>query len=430
MVLLLIACILLSAAGENPNVTCPAGAVAQDDLPCPGNTQDVPLPSLNPLEPNKTGVRVLPVPGTKPNPFGCALNAEGKPELLGLHDVTPFENFYTRNHGNIPKRAISRDMTGWKLIVDGEVDTPMNFTMEQLKAMPSVSRQHVLECAGNGRHGYKPQVNGNQWTIGPAGNGNWTGVLLKDVLKAAGVKSSAVYIGWYSEDADCDAGPSGAGKLISRGVPIEKALDGYTMLAYEMNGGTLPSYHGFPLRLVAPGFPGAAWGKWLTRIWVRNQTHDGAKMGAPAYRLPINPIKPGQHDTTWDGWNNDNMKIITQMPVRALITTPDRCLTQTSKDVTVAGKTWSGAGDVKKVEVTYDHGNTWTAADLTTPANKWAWQSWTAKISLPSDGTWSIYARATDESGATQPMTAPYWNPKGYQNNACMDLQITIGASF
>jgi DMSO/TMAO reductase YedYZ molybdopterin-dependent catalytic subunit len=415
----------VSAQHENPGNSsfCPVASVAQYELPCPGNSEDVPLPG-------KPGVRVLPIPGTKPDPTGCALNAEGKPELLGLHDITPIENMYTRNHGNIPARAVSGSLDGWSLTIDGEVDKPTTFTMDDLKTkFATHSGQYVLECAGNGRHGYRPEVAGNQWTIGAVGNANWTGVLLKDVLQSVGVNDKAVYIGWYSEDAACGPGQK-PGELISRGVPIEKAMDGYTMLAHSMNGAPLNKYHGFPLRLVAPGFPGAAWGKWLTRIWVRNQTHDGAKMAAPAYRVPIEPIAPGQHDTTWPGWNNDNMKIITQMNMKALITKPARCgsdvWSTSKKSIDLAGKAWSGAGDITKVEVSIDHGSTWLPVGyLSKPANKWAWQTWTVEVQLPSPGIWQIFARATDEQAA-QPIIAPYWNPKGYMNNGAMSLTVNV----
>jgi len=154
---LLHASLVLLVASENPPVECPANAVAQDDLPCPGNTEDVPLPSLNVHEPNKTGVRLLPVPGSKPDPFGCAPNAEGKPELLGAHDITPFQNLYTRNHGTIPPRARAKSLEGWTLTIDGEVDRPTTFTMEQLRtSFTAVSRQHVLECGA--RHPNEPRA--------------------------------------------------------------------------------------------------------------------------------------------------------------------------------------------------------------------------------------------------------------------------------
>jgi hypothetical protein len=120
-------------------------------------------------------------------------------------------------------------------------------------------------------------------------------------------------------------------------------------------------------------------------------------------------------------------QIITQMPVRALITSPARCGTATSRTLALAGKAWSGAGDVTRVELSHDRGVSWmSASSLSKPVNKWAWQSWNATVVVPTDGTWQIFARATDHTGATQPMVSPYWNPKGYQNNAAMDLKIAV----
>ena len=134
-----------------------------------------------------------------------------------------------------------------------------------------------------------------------------------------------------------------------------------------------------------------------------------------------------QHDQKWPGWTNENMRIITEMPVRALITSPARCGATPSRTIKLAGKAWSGAGDVARVDLSFDHGLTWTrATSLSAPANKWAWQTWNATVTVPTSGTWQIFARATDVTGATQPMIAPYWNPKGYQNNAVMDLKIVV----
>lgn len=252
------------------------------------------------------------------------------------------------------------------------------------------------------------------------------------LVRLYGLYALCTSAGWYSEDADCDKKIPGA--LISRGVPIAKAMDGHTMLATGMNGAPLNKYHGFPLRLVAPGFPGAAWGKWLTRIWVRNQTHDGAKMAAPAYRVPVEPMAPGAHDAKWSGWNNDNMKIITEMKPRAMITKPARCgsaVWSTSKNtIAFAGKAWSGAGDISKVEVSIDHGATWKEVNkLSKPANKWAWQSWSTNVQLPSPGIWEVFARAVDVTGGAQPIIAPSWNPKGYMSNAAMSITVNVTKS-
>jgi hypothetical protein len=144
-----IALLALQGSAAPVTVVCPESAVAQNGLPCPGNTEDISLPSLNPAEPNKTGVRILPIPGTPIDPYGCAPNAEGKPELLGQDMITPYKNLYVRSHGTIPPRAIARDMKGWKLQIDGEVhaDTrspPNNNCRAVSLACNARSRRSVL----------------------------------------------------------------------------------------------------------------------------------------------------------------------------------------------------------------------------------------------------------------------------------------------
>jgi len=299
---------------------------------------------------------------------------------------------------------------------------------------PVHSRQSVMECAGNGRHGFRPDLlghggpaDGNQWTIGAAGNGNWTGVLLRDVLKYVGVTKKASFVAWYSEDQDC-SGSSDV--LISRGFDLEKALDGYTMLAWGMNGETLPAFHGFPLRAVVPGYIGGAQGKWLTRLWIRDQVHDGPKMTGWAYRLPKYPIWPGSANTITPPEKHSppiETEIATTLHVRSMITSPERCTVTSNKSFIAEGRAWSGAGDVHKVELSFDHGMTWQQVDsLSKPVNRFAWQRWSAAVTLPSVGAWRLISRATDEEGRVQPLMNPKWNPKGYMNNAVTNVDITV----
>jgi DMSO/TMAO reductase YedYZ molybdopterin-dependent catalytic subunit len=168
--------------------------------------------------------------------------AEARVELL-TDQVTPTANHYVTGSAP-PSRAWSQNMTGWSLQVDGEVNSPRSFTMADLQALPRVTRQYVLECASNWGRGMLPVYQqADWWSIGGVGCAQWTGVLLKDVLQSAGVKSSAVYVAWYGED---EGGPS-------RGVPIDAAMNDHTMLAWSMNEEPLPAFHGFPLRLLAPG---------------------------------------------------------------------------------------------------------------------------------------------------------------------------------
>ena len=148
--------------------------------------------------------------------------------------------------------------------------------------------QVVVECAGNGRSLFTPKVDGTPWIRGAVGCSEWTGVRLRDVLKAAGLKEAAIYTGNYGADL-----PIGSGEQFSRGIPIEKAMDEHTLIALKMNGEDLPAAHGFPARLIVPGWIGSAMQKWLNRIWVRDQVHDSEKMTGYSYRIPTYPPVPG-----------------------------------------------------------------------------------------------------------------------------------------
>jgi len=196
-------------------------------------------------------------------------------------------------------------------------------------------------------------------------------------------------------------------------VPIAKALDEHTLLAWEMNGEPLPALHGFPLRLVCPGWAASTSGKWLTRIWVRDREHDGEKMTGMSYRMPKHPVVPGAKVEPAD------MAIIEELPVKSLITFPATgAEVPQSKPVAVRGHAWSGWGDVKAVQVSRDFGATWTVARLRKPRNRYAWQRWEAGLKLPLKGHYEVWARATDEKGNQQPMVVPGWNPEGYFNNS------------
>ena len=204
-------------------------------------------------------------------------------------------------------------------------------------------------------------------------------------------------------------------------MPIEKALDENTMLAWEMNGKPLPAEHGFPLRLICPGWPGSTSGKWLKRIQVRDQIHDGTKMTGTSYRVPKHPVAPGAKVPTED------MQIIQTMPVKSIITYPETGnSSQDGRNVRLRGHAWSGKGRVARVDLSYDFGATWTQASLSNPVNAFAWQRWELGLKLPVNGYYEIWARATDITGGMQPMLVPGWNPKGYLNNAAHRIAVRV----
>ncbi len=347
------------------------------------------------------------------------LNAETPPHLLD-DNITPIERHFVRNNGLVPSSASTMALAKeWVLTVDGEVHRPLQLSLEQLKKFKNHTYALTVECGGNGRAGYDPPAKGNQWTLGAVGCAQYTGVLMKDVLGEAELKDSAVYTGYYGSDVHLSGDPNRV--VISRGTPIDKALNTYTMIAWEMNGKPLPALHGYPLRVVTPGWPGSTSIKWLRRIWIRNQEHDGPKMGGKSYRVPKYPVPPGAKVPDAD------MKIIESMPGKSLITFPQtRGRHNLGAPFKLRGHAWAGDRSVKTMEISYDFGQTWIQADLEKPVNRYAWQHWKTTIHFPSRGYYEVWARATDSKGHMQPMVVPGWNPKGYLNNAMHRIAVTV----
>ncbi len=343
------------------------------------------------------------------------LNAETPAHLLD-DDVTPTEHLFVRNNGLLPE---SMDPDNWTLSVQGESCLrPTSFSIAELKQQfEHVTLDLQLECGGNGRSEFRPRASGNQWTTGAVGCPRWTGVRLKDVLEFCGVRDDAVYVAY--KGADRHLSGDLAKTVISRGVPVSKAMEAESLIAFELNGAPIDPLHGAPLRLVIGGWPGSVSGKWLTTLLVRDRVHDGPKMGGYSYRVPCEPVAPGSDVP------EEAMCIIESMPVKSLITKPRSGLTVArDKRLRLRGKAWAGDLKVDAVHTSCDFGATWQAAELAAPANRLAWQSWQADIRLPSTGYHEIYVRATDELGRSQPMLVPNWNPKGYLNNACHRIAV------
>lgn len=335
-----------------------------------------------------------------------ALNQQTPPHLLGA-PLTPTSLFFVRNNGTLP--ALSRGGgQDWRLEVTGLVERPLSLSLTALRErFPVVDVTAVLECAGNGRTGFIPPVPGLAWGHGAVGCARWTGVRLAHVLAYAGVSEAAVYVAHESPDHVVGAPDQPA---LSRGLPIGKAMSPETLLAFGMNGAPLDPLHGFPLRIVAPGYPGSAWQKWLTRLVVRDREHDGAKMTGLDYRMPRHPVTPD------DKPDPAAFDVITDMPVKSLITQPAAEF-RASGPLIVSGFAWSGAVPVARVDVSMDGGATWLPASLEQGAGPWAWRRFTVFGLLPAPGEVEVIARATDAEGRTQPME-PVWNPRGYLNNA------------
>ncbi|MEM9075839.1 MAG: sulfite oxidase [Bacteroidota bacterium] len=345
-------------------------------------------------------------------------NIEAKAHLLD-DKVTPNKYMFIRNNGLIPENI---DVKSWTLTIDGEsVSKPKTYTLAELKSkFQQHTYQLTLECGGNGRSEFNPPAKGNQWTVGAVSCANWTGVRLKDVLDDVGLKQDAVYIGYHAADIHLSRNPEK--EPISRGVPMGKALQDETLLAFQMNGKDIPLAHGFPLRLVCGGWPASTSGKWVNRISIRNKVHDGAKMTGTSYRVPCEPVAPGEKVA------DEDMCIIESMPIKSLITYPKSgAIIKKGQALNIRGHAWAGELEVQSVEYSIDFGSTWHSCSLEKPVNRLAWQHFSASITnFPKKGYYEVWARAKDSNGISQPMLLPGWNPKGYLNNACHRIAIKV----
>jgi sulfite oxidase len=329
--------------------------------------------------------------------------------LDGFTDwITPLDRFFVRCHTYTPQVNLGE----WSLKIDGVVEQPMTLTMDDLKKLPRTELVGVLECAGNGRRFYQPHLPGAQWAFGSVGNGRWAGVRLRDVLQKAGIKSSATQI-------LCDGADVPLGKMpdFQRTIPAAKALHPDTILAYEMNGQALPVEHGFPLRLIAPGWAGDSWVKWLQHIEVLDHEFDGFWMKS-AYRHPTHPIPPG---TAVD---LSEQVPVTDLNVKSVIATPGGWAKP--GPVRVQGTAWSNSSPVSKVEVSTDGGQSWKMAKLTSPRTNYGWRLWKYDWK-PAVGTYTLMSRATNMAGQTQPLSQE-WNPSGYLWNVAQPVPVVISA--
>jgi DMSO/TMAO reductase YedYZ molybdopterin-dependent catalytic subunit len=343
------------------------------------------------------------------------------PESLLNDDTTPTAKFFIRNNGHIPEESKQGD--AWSFKVEGEVERPQTLSVAELKSrFTSLTLRMVMECGGNGRSFFQPSARGNPWTNGGAGCAEWTGVRLEDVLKAAGLKESAKFTGHYGADPHLSGDTSK--DAISRGMPIEKALEPHTMLVWAMNGEPLPNIHGGPLRLIVPGWPGSLSSKWLTRVLVRKDPHDGQGMGGTSYRVPTIPIVPGSNV---DG--KTNFVDLTSMPTRSIITAPANGtrLPAGTRQLPIRGAAWAGDFEVARVEVSFDAGQRWQTVQMARPRNRYDWVRWTGTLALPSDGYFELWVRATDSRGVAQPHAATNWNPQGYGANPFHRIAVLVG---
>jgi sulfite oxidase len=326
-----------------------------------------------------------------------------------IDEITPVEHFFVRCHTMIPTVKLS----DWSLKIGGLVDKPQSFTLADLRKLPHVELVSVLECAGNGRSFYQPRVAGAQWRFGSVGNARWTGVRLRDVLKLAGLKPAATQL--LMDGADV---PLGTMPDFQRTLEVKKALDPDTMLAWDMNGQPLTADHGFPLRMIVPGWASDSWVKWITSIEAIDHEFEGFWMKT-AYRHPNHHVEPGAAVDAKD------MIPVTDLNVKSVIATPDNWAKPGM--VAVQGVAWSNASPVTKVEVSSDGGKTWGSARFTGRATKYGFRKWSYSWKA-TEGEHILMSKATNAAGQSQPME-PEWNPNGYLYNAAQPRPIVIAGS-
>ncbi len=334
--------------------------------------------------------------------------------LSGFSDyITPADHFFVRTHVYEPKV----DLASWKLKVDGAVAAPLELSMEEIRRMPTVELIAVTECAGNGRGLYEPAVPGLQWTTGSVGNGRWRGVRLADVLKRAGVKSTGVEVLFDGADQ-----PIGTMQDFRRSITMRKAMDENTLLAYEMNGSPIPPKHGFPMRVVAPGWASDSWVKWLTSVTVLEKEWDGFWM-KNAYRQPTHPVAPGTAVPP------EQMAPVTSLKIKSVIWAPAAGASiAPGTKTTIRGTAWSGdQGPVTGVQVSVDNGRTWRLAELARDQfTQFGWRQFEYEWTPRDAGFYTIMARANDANGNTQPLSQE-WQPSGYGWNVASSIGVNVG---
>ena len=323
--------------------------------------------------------------------------------------ITPLGLHYLLIHYDIP----AVDPGAWRLGVTGLVENDLVLGLDDLRALPAAERVVTMECAGNGRARLDPRPISQPWLSEAVGTARWRGVELREVLERAGVRDGAVEVVFTGLDRGVEGGIE---QRYARSLPLEEALRPEPLLAYEVSGVPLPPQHGFPLRLVVPGWYGMTNVKWLASIQVVEEPFGGYQQAA-GYRLRLDEDDAGEP--------------VTRMYPRALMVPPGipdfltRGRTLEPGSVRLQGRAWSGWAPVERVEVSTDGGATWADAELGDDAgSRWAWRGWSFAWQA-EPGEHELCCRATDGAANVQPLE-PRWNLGGYANNAVQRVPVSV----
>jgi DMSO/TMAO reductase YedYZ molybdopterin-dependent catalytic subunit len=336
------------------------------------------------------------------HPLNCETSI---PALLG-GAVMPNARFYMRNHFPIP----DLDPAAYLLAVGGLVDRPLRVSLRDLHILPSQTLVVTLECAGNGRALFQPPIDGEKWNVGAVSTAEWTGVPLVELLDRAGVRSRAREVVFRAADGGAVDGHAEPIRF-ERSLSLDDARDENVLLAYAMNGAPLPVEHGFPLRLIVPGWYAVAAVKWLTEVELVDRPFTGHY----------------QTDKYWYEWTRGGETVrepVTLQQVRALITEPTAGREVPRGQMIIRGVAWSGAAAIDRVEVRVNGGD-WQNARLVGERKRHGWQWWELVARFDEPGDVTCAARATDLAGRTQPERAE-WNRLGYGNNAIQPVSMRI----
>jgi DMSO/TMAO reductase YedYZ molybdopterin-dependent catalytic subunit len=348
-----------------------------------------------------TDTQVAPYPGKSPSliSLGDGLNYSTP---LALVNRTVVDNplFFLRSN-NPPPSLESRD---WRVRIDGRVKRPLTLDVESLKALPSVTQEVWLECAGNSRKRWNPPGEGNQWDDQAISDARFTGVPLATILDQAGVEDDAIEVVATGYDVDAK------GTHFQRGLPLDVARDPGVLLAYAMNDQPIPAPNGGPARLVVPRWAGIASVKWPSHIEIVNTPFRGY-YNAERYIMVDS-----------DGRTTDTVR---EMPIKSVVAWPTEGEQVRAGSHTVFGFAWSGHAAIQRVEYSTDAQRTWSPARLTHGDGPHAWTRWEFAWTPPGRGLARFAVRATDAAGNTQPEQAP-WNKFGYQMNAILTRTVTV----
>jgi DMSO/TMAO reductase YedYZ molybdopterin-dependent catalytic subunit len=339
---------------------------------------------------------------------GLANRNSGLPLEALRYDVTPVGMHFLLTHFDVPFVASAQD---WHVEIAGRVRTPLSLSLADIQQFPAKTLRVTLECAGNGRANLVPRWQTQPWEYGAVGTAEWTGTPLRHLLEQAGLAADAADIAFLGADHGFDAGRE---HDFGRSLKPDIAMDEDVLVVWGMNGAPLAPQHGFPLRLVVPGWYGMASVKWLNRIQVLAQPFDGYQQ-TPNYHYRQKREDPGVPVST--------------MRVKSLIVPPGipdwytRHRTVEAGPVELTGRAWSGAGvPITHVAVGID--GTWRDAALDPPQGKYVWRGWRF-VWQAARGEHVLECRATDTNGDTQPLEAP-WDSVGFGNNGVHRVPVTV----